>query len=832
MLLHGEEKLGLFYMIDEVFSATGGKSFFGSPEKKIEFLLTDSRKLTEPANSLFFAIHGIRHNGHNYVSELLKNGVKNFVVSQPECIRSEANFILVDNVLNALQNLAAYHRSKFSIPVIGIAGSNGKTIIKEWLYLLLRDDFSIVRSPRSYNSQTGVPLSVWQFNHQHELGIIEAGISKPGEMERLQRIILPDTGIFSNIGTAHDENFNSKIQKTDEKLKLFSACKQLIYCRDHQLIHDRIKQSGIIPDSTALFTWSGKMKADLQIGRISKQENATHIKGVFRSSFIEIVIPFTDDASIENAIHCWAYMLLNGYDNEVIARRMLALSPVAMRLELKDGINHCSVINDSYNSDFGSLQVALDFLEQQKMFRKKTVILSDILQSGQNSGQLYAEIAMLLHQKSVNRLIGIGPEISSQADKFQCDKIFFPDTAAFMAAFHSLRFDNEAILVKGARTFSFEKISKLLQQKAHTTILEVNLNAIENNLNVYKSRLLPGTKVMCMLKAFGYGSGIHELAGLLQFHKVDYFAVAYADEGVALRNAGITVPIMVMNPEEQSFEMMIRNRLEPEIYNFRLLALFAEEIKRQETVLPYPVHLEFDTGMKRLGFESADLRQLLVRLKNYKHLQVVSVFSHLAASDEPEHDTFTRSQIETFTKISTEIQQFSGKKIIRHILNSAGIIRFPEAQFEMVRLGIGLHGIAATEDERKFLQPAASLKTTISQIRNVKRDESIGYSRRSIANKDMVIAITGIGYADGFPRALSNGVGTMVVKGKQAPVTGNVCMDMTMIDITGIDAAEGDEVIVFGNGLPIEHLAKSAGTIPYEILTGISQRVKRVYFQE
>ncbi len=832
MLLHGEEKHGLFYKIDEVFSAIGGKAFISFPDKKIEFLLTDSRKLTEPSNSLFFAISGIRHNGHNYISELIKNGVRNFIISQPEYISSEANFILVDNVLNALQKIAAYHRRKFSFPVVGITGSNGKTIIKEWLYLLLRDDFNIVRSPRSYNSQTGVPLSVWQFTHHHSLGIIEAGISKPGEMELLQRIILPDTGVFSNIGTAHDENFDSKIQKTDEKLKLFSDCRKLIYCRDHQIIHDRIKHSGIIPGSTELFTWSGMMKADLQIGRINKQGISTSIKGVFRNSFIEIVIPFTDDASIENAIHCWAYMLLNGYDNEVIADRMQTLSPVAMRLELKDGINLCSVINDTYNSDFGSLQVALDFLEQQKMFRKKTVILSDILQSGQNSRQLYAEVAALLHQKNVNRLIGIGPEISSQTDSFKCDKIFFPDTASFMAAFHSLRFDNEAILVKGARTFSFEKISKLLQQKAHTTILEVNLNAIENNLNVYKSRILPQTKVMCMLKAFGYGSGIHELAGLLQFHKVDYFAVAYADEGVALRNAGITVPIMVMNPEEQSFELMIRNRLEPEIYNFRLLALFAEEVRKHETVQPYPIHLEFDTGMKRLGFESSELRQLLVRLKNYKHLQVTSVFSHLAASDEPEHDAFTRSQIETFSIISAEMQQFSGRKIIRHILNSAGIIRFPEAQFEMVRLGIGLHGIAATEDERKFLQHAAVLKTTVSQIRNIRKGESIGYSRRGIAGKDMVIAITGIGYADGFPRSLGNGNGFMIVNGKSAPVTGNVCMDMTMIDITGIDAAEGDEVIVFGNGLPIENVAKSAGTIPYEILTGISQRVKRIYFQE
>lgn len=832
MLMHDKEKQDSSYTMDEVLSATGGQAFFHFPNSRIDILLTDSRKLTEPSTSLFFALSGEKHNGHQFIKELIKAGVRNFVVSQRGFITPDANFILVEDVLTSLQKLASAHRKKFSFPVIGITGSNGKTVVKEWLYLLLREDFTIVRSPRSYNSQTGVPLSVWQFNKHHNLGIIEAGISKPGEMEKLQKIILPDTGIFTNIGTAHDENFESKIQKTDEKLKLFTSCKQLIYCKDYQLIHDRIKQSSVLSDKVKTFSWSKKTKADLQIGRIARQEHSTSIKGVFRSTFIDIVIPFTDDASIENAIHCWAYMLMNGYDNEIIARRMLLLSPVAMRLELKDGINQCSVINDTYNSDFGSLQVALDFLDQQKMFRKKTVILSDILQSGQNSRQLYSDVAALLRQKNISRLIGIGPEISNQADLFQAEKSFYPDTASFIEAFHSLNFEKEAILVKGARAFSFEKISKLLQQKAHTTILEINLNAIEKNVSFYKSKLLPDTKMMCMLKAFGYGSGIHELAGLLQFHKADYFAVAYADEGVALRNAGITVPIMVMNPEEQSFDLMIRYRLEPEIYNFRLLSRFCEEVKKHQNAQPYPVHLEFDTGMKRLGFDVTDLRQLIVRLKNNRQIQVVSVFSHLAASDEPEHDAFTRHQIELFAQLSTDLQEFLGYKIIRHILNSAGIIRFPEAQFDMVRLGIGLHGIAATEEEKKFLQQAASLKTTISQIRNIRKGESIGYNRKFIAGKDMVIAVTGIGYADGFPRALGNEKGTMLVKGKPAAVIGNVCMDMTMIDITGIDAAEGDEVIVFGNELPIENVAKAAGTIPYEILTGISQRVKRVYYQE
>ncbi len=820
------------YSAEEISRIVNGKFFPATTTSLIDTLLIDSRKVTNPETCLFFALQGSHHDGHTFIKDVLSVGVKNFVVSKTEYISPDANFILVEDVLSALQQLAAYHRRQFTFPVIGITGSNGKTIIKEWLYLLLRDDFHIVRSPRSYNSQTGVPLSVWQFQPHHTLGIIEAGLSRPGEMERLEKIILPDTGIFSNIGTAHDENFSSKTEKTDEKLRLFTGCKHLIYCRDHALIHDRIQHSGLIPSSVKLFTWSARQKADLQIGRINKGSQSTNIKGVFNNSFVEITIPFTDDASVENAIHCWAYMLLNGYDQEIITERMLTLSPVAMRLELKDGINHCSVINDTYNSDFGSLQVALDFLDQQKRYRKKTVILSDILQSGQKREQLYADVALLMKQKNVSRLIGIGPDISSQAALFDCEKIFYPDTDSFLAAFSSLRFENEAILVKGARAFSFENITRLLQQKVHTTILEINLNAIENNLRFYKSRLLPSTRIMCMLKAFGYGSGIHELAGLLQFHKVNYFAVAYTDEGVTLRQGGITVPIMVMNPEVQSFDLMIRHRLEPEIYNFRLLHLFAEELQKHESVHPYPVHIEFDTGMKRLGFDISDLRQLIVRLKNYRHIKPVSVFSHLAASEDPQHDDFTRKQIELFSQLAADMQQHLDASLMRHILNSAGIVRFPEAQFEMVRLGIGLHGIASTPEEKKFLQPAASLKTSISQIRQIKAGDTIGYNRKQVAKKDMTIAVTGIGYADGFPRRLGNNQGMMLVKGMPAPVSGNVCMDLTMIDVTGIDAKEGDEVIVFGQGLPITQVAEMAGTIPYEILTGISQRVKRVYYHE
>lgn len=821
------------YSPEEICRILNGRYFPGThPPAEIRYLLTDSRKLTEPGQTLFFAVRGDKRDGHSFINELMKAGVKAFVVTDQKVVTSGTDFILVDDSLAALQLLAASHRKRFDFPVIGITGSNGKTIIKEWLYQLLREDYSIVRSPRSYNSQVGVPLSVWQFAAGYNLGIIEAGISLPGEMARLQKVILPDDGIFTNLSSAHDENFESRIQKVDEKLKLFSQSKRLIFCRDHSVIHDRILNSGLIPANIRLFTWSTKVKADLQIGRIVKEDGKTTIKGVCNNEFVNIAIPFTDDASIENAIHCWAWMLMNQYEQEKIVTRMALLTPVAMRLELKDGINNCSIINDTYNSDFGSLQVALDFLEQQKLYRKKTLILSDILQSGQKKEVLYADVAALLAQKQISRLIGIGPDLSSQAKLFGCEATFFPDTDAFIAAFYSLTFNQEAILIKGARAFGFEKITQLLQRKVHTTELEVNLTAIENNLKVYKSRLLPQTRIMCMLKAFGYGSGIHELAGLLQFHKVDYFAVAYADEGVELRRAGITTPIMVMNPEIQSFDLIIRYQLEPEIYNFRLLGALAEEVKRHNQEFPFPVHIEFDTGMKRLGFDPSELKQLIVRIKNYKQLKVVSVFSHLAASNEEIHDEFTRKQIESFSHLCDEFQVHTATKPLRHILNSAGIMRFPEAQFEMVRLGIGLHGIASLEQEQKFLLPAATLKTTISQIRQVKAGESVGYSRRYIASKDMTIAITGIGYADGFSRSLGNRKGVMLVKGKTCQVLGSVCMDMTMIDVTGIEVHEGDEVLVFGNGLPITEMAARANTIPYEILTGISQRVKRIYFQE
>ena len=691
-----------------------------------------------------------------------------------------------------------------------------------------------MRSPKSFNSQIGVPLSVWAINNEHNLGIFEAGISKQGEMKNLEPVIAPTIGILTNIGQAHDENFENSAQKIDEKLKLFVNSEVLIYCKDYTAVHDAVSKNNNLKN-VSVFAWSKKTKAAFQISKVAKDAHETGIQGIYNNDFISIKIPFTDEGSIENAIHCWALMLHLGYENKIIAERMKYLSPVAMRLELKEGINNCSVINDSYNSDLGSLSIAIDFLQQQKQHPKKTLVLSDILQSGKNEEQLYREVAVLIEKKGVHRLIGIGKAISGQAHLFSTEKIFYETTLDFIKNYNNGFFSNEAILLKGARPFGFEEISKLLQQKAHETVLEINLNAIVSNLNYYRKKLNPATKIMAMVKAFSYGSGSHEIAGTLQFHRVDYLVVAYADEGVELRKAGITMPVMVMNPEEQSYESMIQYNLEPEIFSFRVLGMFDDAVKRSSLKNqnnPLFVHLKLDTGMHRLGFEEKDINELIIRLKNNKYLQVRSIFSHLAASDEQEHDLFTRQQIKKITEMSEALAGHFDYKIFRHILNSAGISRFTHAQFDMVRLGIGLYGIGADSAEQEQLQNVSTLKTTISQIKNISAGETIGYSRKGMANRDMKIATVPIGYADGLSRTLGNGRGKMFVHGKPAPLIGNVCMDMCMIDITEINASEGDEVIVFGTVQSIAQLAKDLETIPYEVLTNVSRRVKRVYYQE
>ena len=808
----------------------------------IEHILLDSRKLLFPASSLFFALDGPRRNGVLFIPELYKKGVRHFVVDQGFMDAATVNFpgadfLMVNDTMQALQQLTAFHRRQFNMPVVGITGSNGKTIIKEWLFQLLQNDYNIVRSPKSYNSQTGVPLSVWQMNASHTLGIFEAGISQPDEMEKLEKIITPTIGVFSAIGEAHNEGFLNIRQKINEKLKLFIHADLLIYCADHPDINEAVNtfrnnvREG--DEQFRLFSWSKKSKADLHIVAIEKEAGHTNLAISYKEETISFRIPFMDDASIENAITCCAVLLCLGIGSESISQKMLLLRPVEMRLELKQGINNCAVINDSYSADINSLTIALDFLQQQQQHPKRTLILSDILQSGKSNAHLYADVASILQQKNINRFIGIGPGICSQKDTFNniAETIFFTSTSDFKQQFHSIHFREETILLKGARFFEFEQISHLLEQKVHQTLLEINLNAITHNLNVYQQQIGMGVKIMCMVKAFSYGSGGFEIANLLQFHKVDYLAVAYVDEGVELRKAGITLPIMVMNADEATFDLLVQFELEPELFSFGILSAFENYLK-QCGLANYPVHIKLDTGMRRLGFEQNELEELCKNLQMASNFKVQTVFSHLAASDTPDHDGFTQLQASVFLLGCVQIQQALGYPFLRHIANTGAIYRHKNLQLDMVRLGIGLYGIDSNPLIQQQLENVTTLKTTVSQIKKVKAGESVGYSRMGQASKDAVIATVRIGYADGYPRLLGNGRGKMRINGKLAPVIGNVCMDMTMLDITGIDALEGDEVVVFGEDMPVGELATAANTIAYEILTGISQRVKRVYYEE
>ncbi len=823
-----------YYHISKVASIIKGE-IKGSLNNNIIIneLLTDSRQLIYPATTLFFAIKSKRNDGHNYIEELYNKGVRAFVVEKfnEENNFKDAVFIVVKNTLQALQEIAAFHRSRFNIPVIGITGSNGKTIVKEWLYQLLCEDYNIVKSPKSYNSQIGVPLSIWQMNEEHNLAIFEAGISEPHEMDNLQNMIKPTLGIFTNIGQAHSANFINNSQKVGEKLKLFKQVETLIYCADYFDIQERIIKTEL-NKNIGLFTWSKNHPANLKIKNITKTGFSTIITGLYDNKNYEIKIPFLDNASIENAIHCWSAMLRLGYNNDIISQRMKHLVAIEMRLELKEGINNSSIINDSYNSDINSLAIALDFLNQQKQHKNKTVILSDILQSGKSDEELYTEVAALCKEKGVKKIIGIGSAIINYKHLFEIENEFYPDTETFLNNLKLNDFKNQSILLKGSRIYEFERISNVLEQKVHQTVLEINLSAIINNLNYFRGLLKPDTKVMAMVKAFSYGSGSFEIANALQFHKVDYLAVAYADEGVELRKAGINLPIMVMNPEEESFVAMFKYKLEPEIYSFRILSILEKSLYIQQVDEIVPIHIKLDTGMHRLGFEENDIEKLIELLKNNTKLKIASVFSHLAAADDKTHDNFTLSQIDKFDRLSNKIINNFNYLILRHILNSAGIHRFPQAQYDMVRLGIGLYGVHYNEQEQFKLQNVSKLKSCISQIKEIPANTSIGYNRSFIAKDNMKIAVIPIGYADGLSRTLSNGKGKVLIKGKFAPIVGNICMDMCMVDITNINCNEGDEVIIFGEDYPIIEFAKTLGTIPYEVLTSISRRVKRIYYQE
>lgn len=803
-------------------------------ELNVSLLLTDSRSLKSPAETLFFAIKSKSNDGHRFIEELYKRGVRNFVTEQNLPIFSTfkgVNIIKVANSVKAMQKIAASHRKKFKIPVIGVTGSNGKTIVKEWLNQLLQPDFFITRSPRSYNSQIGVPLSVWGLEQRTTLAIFEAGISQPGEMEALGEIIAPTIGIFTCIGDAHQEGFKSTTDKLNEKLKLFKSAKTIIFNASYNEIKESIEST--YPDKE-LIGWSETdTTAPLYVKSISKDNNIASVTYIYKGTEECFKIPFIEDGSIENAIHSLCTMLFCfGISPKEAATRLMGIEPVAMRLEVKEGRNGCTIINDTYNSDINSLEIALDFLSRRSISEgvKRRLILSDILQSSTNEVELYSKVAQLLKDKCIDKFVGIGERLTANSQLFPEDSCFYSSTAEFLSSGIVERFNNELILIKGARKFNFDDITDVLSLKQHETVLEVNLDAIRHNYNYYKQKLLPNTKLICMVKAFGYGVGSYELTKTLQDAGSNYVAVAVADEGAELRKAGITMPIMVMNPEMGTFDTLFKYNLEPEVYSFRLLEALTKAASSQG-ITDFPIHIKIDSGMHRLGFTIQDMPKLIKELSANKELTPYSVFSHLAGSDDENLDYYTESQIDIFTRCAESLQMGIGKPIFRHILNSAGISRYTQYQFEGVRLGIGLYGVAPHQSV-KGLKVVSSLKTTILQIKELSSAETVGYGRKGVLNKKSRIAAVPIGYADGLNRHLGNGVGEMWINGAKAPIVGNVCMDVTLIDVTDIDCHEGDTVEVFGENIRVEEIAEKLGTIPYEILTSISSRVKRVYFRE
>lgn len=799
----------------------------------VDHISIDSRSLQNGSKTLFIALSGVNNDAHLYIPELIEKGVQNFVVQYiPENAKGKANFLLVKNSLSALQEFASYYRGLFHFPIIGLTGSNGKTIVKEWLNFLLSPDYNIIRSPKSYNSQVGVPLSVIGINEKHNLGIFEAGISTINEMVKLEKIIRPTIGVLTNIGSAHDEGFENLKQKIKEKLLLFKKSAILIY-QKNELVDQCLESFGAeYPlQERQFFSWSfTDPSAAVFILKKENKGDATAIQYQYKGGVFDLEIPFSDSASIENAISCLLVLLYFKYDSGTIQNRFQHLYPVQMRLEVKNGINNCSIIDDSYSSDFESLKIALDFLEsQQKKNASKTIILSDIVQSGFSNEELYTKVAQLISDNKINRVIGIGETISSFAAKFP-NCITFQNTAEFIAQIESLNFENETILIKGARSFQFEEIVSLLEEKTHETILEINLNSISHNLNYYKSKLDNNVKLMVMVKAFGYGNGGLEIGKLLEHHNVDYLGVAFADEGISLKNGGIKLPIMVLNPESTSFPSIIQYNLEPEIYSVKGLKAFLK-IAREKNLKDFPIHIKLDTGMHRLGFEENTLDELIQTLRGNSTVQVKSVLSHLATSDEVKHFDFVISQINLFEKLSSKLISALNINPIRHILNTSGISNFPNAQYNMVRLGIGLYGVSNDPAEQKYLENVGTLKSIISQVRTIPGGDSVGYGRRFMAEKETKIATIPIGYADGISRLWGNQVGYVVIKNQKASIVGSVCMDMLMVDVSHIDCKEGDSVIIFGESPTVMEMAAALKTIPYEIMTSISQRVKRVFFR-
>ncbi len=818
----------------ELSAITKGTIIQHATEKPIAQLLLDSRKLIIASESLFFAMKGKNHDSHQFIPTLYAQGVRQFVVEQRVQDTYQhlvgANIIQVANSIDVLQEVASRHRCKFQLPVLAITGSNAKTIVKEWLSQLLALKYHVVKSPKSYNSQIGVPLSVWLMSPAHSYGVFEAGISMPGEMSKLEAIIRPTKGIFTNIGSAHDQSFADWQQKVYEKALLFKGCQTIFYCLDHHLIHQGL--TTLYQGKAQLVNWSlDDNHADFKVRkRLTFHSRQTILTIINQQQEHTFTLPFQDDVSVENAVHCIVFLLHEGLlSGAMLQAGLKNLRKVPMRLTLRQGINNCQIIDDTYNNDLVGLQVALDFMAQQKQGLKRTVILSDMLQTGVPAEQLYSQIAQLLQGKQVGCMIGVGEEITAHAAAFTAfETRFYDHTASLLKGEVQGNFSNTLILVKGARKFGLERIVDQLQEKIHSTVLEINLDAIGHNLNFFRSKLAPSTRIMVIVKALSYGNSSFEIANFLQHHHVAYLAVAYTDEGIMLREHGITLPIMVMNPTPESFYKLLEYNLEPEIYSLRLLQALRDFLSSQKRHAK--VHLKLETGMHRLGFAESELNLLIQLLQDIPAIEVVGIMSHLAASSAPQHDAYTQQQATLFINLATHLEQALGISTIKHLLNSSGILRFPDYQLDMVRLGIGLYGVGVGQAMEQHLEVVSTLKTIVSQIKEIPKGATIGYNRVGGATKDMQIATIAIGYADGFSRSLGNGRGSVWINGYRAPVVGSVCMDMTMVDVTDIPVDEGDEVIVFGRELPIAEVATVMNTLPYEVLTRVSERIRRMYY--
>ena len=824
------------YTIEKITTLIGARRI-GTADAKIGWLLTDSRSLCFPEETLFFALKSARNDGHRYIEDLYRRGVRNFVVesnSKFSVLNSQlegANFLVVPSPLEALQRLAERHRDEFDCPIVGITGSNGKTMVKEWLYQLLSPQMTVTRSPKSYNSQIGVPLSIWLLNDQTQVGLFEAGISEPGEMDALHDIIQPTIGVLTSLGAAHQENFRSLEEKCMEKLQLFKGAKVIAYNSDDDIVSRCIRRSGYQGEKIG---WSREnISAPLYIEQVTSETSSTRVSFIYKGSRGEYQLPFYDEASLQCSFACAAIALYLGVAPDQLAERMMTLEPVAMRLEVKEGQRGCTLINDSYNSDINSLGIALDFMSRRVNDPCRfTLVLSDIFQSGMPPVELYREVSSLCQKRNISKLIGIGPNITSQRAVFSVgEEYFFATTDDFLHSDVLRNLHDEVVLIKGARPFGFDRITERLEQKVHETILEVNLNALVDNLNYYRSFMKPETKLVCMVKADAYGAGAVEVAKTLQDHRVDYLAVAVADEGVTLRRHGITQNIMIMNPEMTAFKTMFDYDLEPEVYSFRLMDALIQAAEKQG-ITGWPVHIKLDTGMHRLGFDpEKDMDALIHRLQHQNAIIPRSVFSHFVGSDSVDFDRFSAEQFRKFDTASAKLQAAFSHKILRHICNSAGIVHFPERHLDMCRLGLGLYGYDPMGADAP-LRPVSTLKTTILQLRRVPKEETVGYSRKGILKRDSLIAAIPIGYADGLSRHLGRGAGYCLVNGQKAPYVGNICMDVAMIDVTDIPCQEGDSVEIFGDHLPVDVLSNVLDTIPYEVLTAVSGRVKKVYFQD